>query len=203
VADDWRERRVLDYEPDVIGGRLVVRPAWAPETGVRGGAVEIELVVGEGSAFGSGGHPTTRTVLEQLLSLPVRGSFADLGCGTGVLAVLAARLGWSPVIATDLDPSAVETTLANAALNGVAVDAFASDLTAGAPPRADGIAANVPASVHGALAAALPDPLPEVVLLSGFGPGEADDVLNAYAQRGLGLARRVDVHGWVVALLER
>src|SRR5437588_853912 len=99
VPDDWRERRRADYEPDVIGGRLVVAPEWAPESGA-----EIEIVLREGSAFGGGTHPTTRKCLELLLQIHPNGSLADLGCGTGVLAILAARHGWDPVVAVAVIP---------------------------------------------------------------------------------------------------
>ena len=80
VSDDWRERRVADYKPEVIGGRLVVRPEWAPAPP----GELIDIVLTEAAAFGGGTHPTTRTCLELLLELPPCGSFADLGCGTAV-----------------------------------------------------------------------------------------------------------------------
>jgi ribosomal protein L11 methyltransferase len=200
VPDDWRKRRLSDYEPDVIGGRLIVRPDWAPAAGEPG---TIEIVLGESAAFGVGTHPTTRTCLELLLELEPGGAFADLGCGSGVLAIAAAKLGWSPVIAVDVQPESVEAADANAAANGVALSAFARDLLAEPAPRADGLAANVPPSVHAGLAAALPVRVPGVALVSGFSRGEAPEVLRAYDRRGLRARKDVDAHGWVVAVLER
>src|SRR5436853_3186780 len=137
VADDWRERRLAEYEAEVIGGRLVVRPDWAPAPapGV------IDIVIAESAAFGGATHPTTRTCLELLLDLPPRGWFADLGCGTGVLAILAARPGWGPVLAVDVHRAAGDATRANAKLNGVAIDAAVTDLSGQAAPVADGFAA--------------------------------------------------------------
>ena len=198
VPDDWRERRRADYEADVIGGRLVVAPDWAPRS-----QAEIEIVLREGSAFGGGTHPTTRRCLELLLDIAPVGSFADLGCGTGVLAILAARLGWEPVVAVDISPSSVETARANAAANGVQVDAHVLDLLAEPPPAADGLAANVAPSIHQGIAAALPEPGPRIALLSGFHASEASDIATSYAERGLGVERQLDVDGWSILLMKK
>jgi len=195
VPDDWRERRLADYEPDVIGRRLVVRPDWAPPADE--GLIDISL--GDSSAFGGGTHPTTRTCLELLLGLEPRGSFADLGCGTGVLAILAARLGWAPVFALDVQPGSVEAAARNARRNGVSVEVQVADLAAQPPPPADGLAANVPAHLHRRIALGAP----RIALISGFGPDEADEVIEAYRARGLRERRRETVGGWVVSVLER
>ena len=82
----------------------------------------IDLVVDPGQAFGTGSHPTTRLSLELLLELEPRGSLADLGCGSGVLAIAAAKLGFGPVTAIDHEPAALEATRDNAAANGVVLD---------------------------------------------------------------------------------
>ena len=110
VSDDWRERRLTEYSSDVIGGRIVVRPPWAPAPDPG----PIDVVLAESSAFGSGMHPTTRACLELLLELEPGGSFADLGCGSGVLAIVAARLGWTPLVAVDVQPLSVQTARENA-----------------------------------------------------------------------------------------
>ena len=91
VADDWAERWQRFHEPVLVGERLWVRPPWAPPADSPG---VIDLVVDPGQAFGTGAHPTTRLSLELLLELEPRGSFADLGCGSGVLAIAAAKLGF-------------------------------------------------------------------------------------------------------------
>jgi ribosomal protein L11 methyltransferase len=197
VPDDWRERRLLDYEADPIGGRLIVRPSWAPAPP----AGMIDIVVHESAAFGGGTHPTTRTCLEWLLGLTPRGAFADLGCGTGVLAILAARLGWAPVVAVDVEPDSVEAARENARRNQAAVDVRAIDLTAEPPPPADGFAANVPASLHTAVAAEWSAPPPQIGVLSGFGPSEAAEVIEAYAALGLLERRRSERRGWSVVLV--
>jgi ribosomal protein L11 methyltransferase len=188
----------MDYEPDVIGGRLVVRPAWAPSTNS-----PVEIVLEEGAAFGAGTHPTTRTCLELLLDLIPAGSFADLGCGSGVLAILAARLGWDPVTAVDINPESVNLAGRNALANGVDVRTQVLDLAQDPLPEIQGFAANIAPGVHLLVAAALVDPGPRVGLVSGFHPGEAAEVAAAYRERGLRIRHSVEVNGWSVILLER
>jgi ribosomal protein L11 methyltransferase len=201
VSDDWRDRRLADYEQDPIGERLVVRPDWAPSPPAGSGLIDIALT--ESAAFGAGAHPTTRACLELLLARPAGGSFADLGCGTGVLAILASRLGWAPVVAVDVQPGSVQATLANAAENGAVLEAIVADLSVEPPPPADAFAANVPAELHAIVARALSEPLPHLGLLSGIGITEAAGVLEIYAARGLRQSERVERHGWVVMVLER
>jgi ribosomal protein L11 methyltransferase len=196
VPDDWRERRVADYVPDLIGGRLVVAPGWAPSS-----PAEIEIVLEDSAAFGTGSHPTTRRCLELLLGFPAGGSFADLGCGTGVLGIVAARLGFDPVVAVDISPEGVETARRNAAANEVRVDGRVLDLLNETPPAAEAFAANVPPDVHRQLAERLPDPFPRIGLVSGFHSGESESVLSAYQARGAQVRSRHEVHGWSVAAL--
>jgi ribosomal protein L11 methyltransferase len=198
LPDDWRQRQVLDYTPDVIGGRLVVRPDWAPPAS----AGMLEIVLGNVSAFGAGTHPTTRTCLELVLDLPPSGTFADLGCGTGVLAILAAKLGWAPVLALDVQSESIAVAGANSAANRVEVQARVADLSAEPPPAADAIVANVPQPVHERVAAALPAQV-DVAIVSGFGPEGSAGVLASYAAAGLHAKRVLERHGWVVALLRR
>ena len=106
----------------VVGGRLRVRPPWEPPAGDPGAR---ELVVDPGQAFGTGAHATTRLSLELLLGLEAHGSFVDLGCGSGVLALAAARLGFAPVRALDYEQAAVDATLENARVNGIVLDEVA------------------------------------------------------------------------------
>ncbi|HEY2769229.1 MAG TPA: 50S ribosomal protein L11 methyltransferase [Solirubrobacteraceae bacterium] len=198
IPDDWRARRLADYRPDPIAGRLVVRPEWAPVT-----RDMIDIVLGESAAFGAGTHPTTRTCLEQLLELEPAQRFADLGCGTGVLAILAAKLGWASVMAVDVEPGSVAAAVANAALNGVALEGAVVDLMSQAPPPASAFAANVPPAVHVAVAERLADPVPTSGLLSGFATSQADDVIRAYAARGLRERRQIETQGWAVVVIGR
>jgi ribosomal protein L11 methyltransferase len=200
VSDDWQERRLAEYEADPIAGRLVVRPPWAPPPG----SGLIDIVLEEGSAFGVGTHPTTRTCLELLLDLPPAGSFTDLGCGSGVLAILARRLGWSPVTALDVQPASVAAAQANALRNGVEIRAEVSDLGREPAPSAAGFAGNLPAMIHRVIATGWRQgEIPVAGLVSGFGPRQAQAVADAYAARGLHERRRHVLSGWVVAELAR
>jgi ribosomal protein L11 methyltransferase len=199
VSDDWRERRLADYREQTIGGRVVVRPAWAPAPDRE----LIDIALADGEAFGQGEHPTTRICLELLLGLEPGGSFADLGCGTGVLAILAARLGFKPVIAIDHQRSSIEATRENAARNRVVLETRHADLTTEPPPDAAAFAANVPPEVHLALTPRLAQPGPRVGLISGFGLDDADQVIAGYAARGLRERSRSERLGWVVSELRR
>jgi ribosomal protein L11 methyltransferase len=108
-------------------------------------------VIDPGLAFGTGAHATTRLCLELLPDLP-RGSLLDAGCGSGVLSVAAAKLGFSPVHALDDDHFAVETTVANAAANGVRVEARRADVTSDPLPSVDVVLANIALAAVEALA---------------------------------------------------
>ena len=101
------------------GAHLVVQPPWAPRLTARHG--DVVLLIDPGRAFGSGSHPSTLLALAALEPLVGPGSTVlDVGCGSGVLAVAAARLGAGRVVAIDIDPAAHAATLDNAARNGVA-----------------------------------------------------------------------------------
>jgi ribosomal protein L11 methyltransferase len=100
------------------------------------------VVIDPGRAFGTGAHPTTRLCLGLLLELP-RGSLLDVGCGSGVIAIGAAKLGFQPVLALDSDPAAVEATAANAAVNGVEVDVRLRDVLTDGLPASETVVANI------------------------------------------------------------
>src|SRR5947208_4936388 len=138
IADDWSERWRSFHRPLVIPGQLTVRPPWEPP-----GETPIDLVIDPGQAFGTGAHATTRLCLELLLSSEGRGSLLDLGCGSGVLAIAAARLGYGPVLAVDNDPLSVAATEANARRNEVQLDVRRLDLRTSVVPVADTVTANL------------------------------------------------------------
>ena len=199
APDDAVARR-LRYRPRVaVANRVVVRPSGSDPPGE--GVLDVVIDSPRG-AFGAGAHPTTSMCLELLTQLRPGGSFADLGCGAGVLAITAAMLGWEPVFAVDHEPSGVEATIANAARNGVDVDALVADLLQIPPPPAATIAANVPPAVHEHVAAGLP-PEVERVIVSGIVDEYLAEVVAGYEQAGLAVVERRGGPGWVAALLNR
>jgi ribosomal protein L11 methyltransferase len=196
VPDDWDERWKRFHRPVLVADKLYVRPPWE-QPAVRPGIKEI--VIDPGRAFGTGTHPTTRLCLELMLDLPGRGSFADLGCGSGVLSIAAAKLGFEPVTAVDSDRLAVEATLQNARDNGVWLDRVERhDLRRQPPPSAGTVAANLmrPLLLQ---VAQLMEEKPPALILSGLLDSEADEVVAAFAP--LRERRRLSLQGWSALLL--
>lgn len=198
VPDDWRERRALAHRPVVVANRLSVRPAWAPPPGDG----LLDVLLHEGGSFGTGAHPTTKACLELLATLPADGSLADLGCGTGVLAIAAAKLGWSPVAALDGDAAAVALARRNAAANGVEVSVAEGDLSAAVAPVAQTAVANVPIDVHALIAAGLSSAT-RTAVLSGFAPADASVALDAWGAAGLHEQARLARGGWIALVVAR
>jgi ribosomal protein L11 methyltransferase len=196
LADDWAERWREFHEPVLVGDRLWVRPPWAEP---RPGA--IDLVIDPGRAFGTGAHPTSRLSLELLLGLEPRGPLVDLGCGSGVLAIAAARLGFGPVVAVDNDPAAVEATLANARANGVELERVERvDLRDEPVPLASTVTANLVRPLLLLLAERVGE-RPETMVVSGLLDGEEDQVAAAFTP--LRERRRLRLQGWSALLLTR
>ena len=193
VADDWADRWRAFHQPVAIGP-LRVRPPWAE-------ARDGDIVIDPGQAFGTGGHETTRLCLELLLELEPGDALVDLGCGSGVLAIAAARLGWSPVLALDFDPLAVEATADNARVNGVDVEARRLDLRREPVPAAPTVVANLlrPLLLEVAPRGVATDAL----IASGLLRHEADEVAAAFAAHDLVERRRTSLGDWSALLLLR
>jgi ribosomal protein L11 methyltransferase len=224
VPDDWADRWQDFHKPLLIGGRLWLRPSWEQP---REGA--IDLVVDPGRAFGTGAHPTTRLCLELLLELESGGEAAgpltDLGTGSGVLAIAAAKLGWGPVHGYDHEPDSIEAAGANAAVNGVAVELERLNLREGLPDLAPTVVANMTAPVLRAVAdqmvgergsrgrtrrsnsgEAPPSPPPAPVgtlVCSGLLPSELDETTAAFAPAGLEEMEHRHDGDWAALLLRR
>ena len=195
---DWEERWKRFHRAELVGGRLYVRPPWEAPA-VRPGVAEV--VIDPGQAFGTGTHPTTRMCLELILALPARGSFVDLGCGSGVLSIAAAKLGFRPVVAIDADRGAVAETLRNARVNRVELDRVDRfDLRRSPAPAADVVAANLmrPLLLR---VAQLIQTRPQFLIVAGLLDHEADEVAAAFAP--LRERRRLSDRGWTALLLER
>ncbi len=188
----WR-----DWHQPLDVGPLRVRPPWEP---ARPGALDV--VIDPGQAFGTGAHPTTRLTLGLLVEERGRGPLADWGCGSGVLAVAAAKLGFEPVLACDVERESVAATLAAAEANGVAVQATRCDLLRDGGPWAPTVLANLVRPLLLEVAARLERP-PQRLIASGLEDGEAGDVVAAFARSGLTLEAQRDGDGWSAILLSR
>jgi ribosomal protein L11 methyltransferase len=195
VADDWADRWRRWHRPVEVAG-LHVRPPWSPPA-----PSGPEIVVDPGRAFGTGAHPSTRLALELLASVQERGGLADWGCGSGVLAVAGAKLGFAPVHACDLDTVALEVTRSTAEANGVALGSVTRvDLRREPGPWAPTVVANLVRPLLLELAAVLGRP-PERLIASGLLPGDVGEVEAAFAPHGLVAAGRRDGDGWSAILL--
>ena len=137
IEDGWEDRWREFHRPVRIGP-LWVGPPWETPP-----SDALPVVIDPGRAFGTGAHPSTRLCLELLLE-EARGSLLDVGCGSGVISIAAARLGFGPVTALDIDEVAVEVTRENAVRERRRDrDARPGDARAGALPYADLAVANI------------------------------------------------------------
>ena len=203
VPDDWADRWQDFHRPILVGERLWLRPSWEeprPDT--------IDVVIDPGQAFGTGAHPTTRLCLELLLELAgqgeAEGSLTDLGTGSGLLAIAAAKLGWAPVRGYDHEAPSIEAATANAAANGVEVDLELRNLREGLPPLAPTTVANLTASVLRVAAPQLTGgSVPDTLVCSGLLPAELDEIAGAFASTGLEEAERRLDGDWAALLLRR
>ena len=205
LPDDWSERWKQFHRPLVLDGpagpRLAVRPPWEAPLGAA-----VELVIDPAQAFGTGAHATTRLCLELLLELADAsselGPLLDLGCGSGVLAIAAAKLGFDPVTAVDFDPLSVEATRDNAAVNDVTLDVARCDLRNDPIPAAPTVLANLLRPLLLEYAARLTQP-PRTLIASGLLTHEADEIATAFAARGLREHDRRERGEWAALLLGR
>lgn len=204
VADDWSSRWREFHRPVTVGGRLHVRPPWMQPPSEDG---LIDIVIDPNQAFGTGAHHTTRLCLEALLDLEPGGRFVDLGCGSGVLAIAAARLGWGPVLGIDHEHEAVIAARENAAVNGAQIEVRHGDLLhAGGPaPSAPTVVANLlrPLLAHVARVGFAGEP-PRVLVASGLLRAEADGIGAAFANaHGLRETARRERGEWAALTLAR
>jgi ribosomal protein L11 methyltransferase len=195
LGDDWADRWREFHKPAHIGG-IHVRAPWH-EPASEG----IDIVIDPAQAFGTGAHPTTRMCLELLQELPAGGPLADLGCGSGVLAIAAARLGFGPLTAVDHEVAAIEATESNARGNGLTLERVERcDLRAEPAPVEVVTVANLVRPLLLRVAELLPEQ-PETLIVSGLLEGEEDEAAAAFAP--LRERRRLRLQGWSALLLTR
>lgn len=184
-AEEWSESWKKHFKPMDVGERLRVCPPW-----MAGESDRIELVINPGLSFGTGNHFTTHFCLEQLdRFVPESGAktMADIGTGTGILAIASVKLGVEKAIGADFDPICVECSAENAAANGVAeqTEFFQHDITEGWPNETyDIVCANIYSSLLIDNAATLLRMTGKYLLMTGIREVEADSVADTFVRLG-------------------
>ena len=214
IADeDWKLAYRRHFKTEVIGRRLVVIPQWELEgwKGDGSSPPRETVVIDPGLAFGTGRHETTKACLQYIDALAAEekaASFLDMGCGSGILSIAAAKLGFYPVRGFDVDPEAVTVATENAALNGVEArfDHFAlgrGKPQPGGPARYDVVAANI----LGPLLVRFVDEIAACVgcrlIVSGILNELYPEVLAAYEARGFRELDHTTLGEWTTGLLAR
>jgi ribosomal protein L11 methyltransferase len=200
---DWADAWKVHYHPVRIGRRILIRPLWiemelAPD--------DVEIALDPGMAFGTGTHPTTQLCLEALEDAIKPGvNVLDLGCGSGILAIGAAKLGAAHVLGLDIDPLAVEIAQENIARNGVSdkitVQEGSLESVITSARRFDVIVVNILARI---IIAMCDQHLGDTVrpgghaIFSGIIVDQADDVETALRKTGLTPYQRRQQGDWVV-----
>jgi ribosomal protein L11 methyltransferase len=202
VGDEWRDAYKKYFKVTPLGARLVIRPSWEP---YEAKPHEVVVTVDPGRAFGTGTHESTR-LLMQALDQQVKGGerVLDVGCGTGILAICALKLGAQDALCIDVDPDAIAVTLENASFNDVAAQVEARTTPVEEVPDAYPLVlANIQASVLIPLARAIAARVAPggLLLLSGILIGQEDDVRAAYPEFAvLGAPKEGE---WIALLLQR
>ncbi|MBL8484090.1 MAG: 50S ribosomal protein L11 methyltransferase [Rhodocyclaceae bacterium] len=195
---DWVRRTQSQFDPIRIDQKLWIVPSWHAAPDPRA----VNIVLDPGLAFGTGSHPTTRLCLEWLCRQIAGGErVLDYGCGSGILAIVAARLGAGAVLATDIDPRALEAAAANAAQNQARITV--ADAAAPLPPLAPGgfdlVVANILANPLCVLAPLLLGAARAGarIALSGILASQVEQVQAAYAP-GCAIEVGGERDGWVL-----
>lgn len=186
VEPGWEDAWRAFHRPVRAGG-LWIGPPW--ESAPAGGQA---VVVDPGRAFGTGAHPTTRACVDLLSGLE-RGSLLDAGCGSGVIAVAAVRLGFAPVFAVDVDSTAVDAAAETARRNRVQVEVRRADVLTDGLPLAELVVANIELRVVETLLARVPATR---AITSGYLAHEAPRV--ARWER----VARLELEGWAADVFE-
>ena len=190
---NWEENWKDNYPPQPVGEKLLVLPCWRSGEDTQG---RIPVILDPGLAFGTGAHPSTQMVMEQMETMSIE-SCLDLGSGSGILSIAALRLGAKSAIGVDIDPKAEDIARENAAYNGFGSPEFTAltgNVTADkklmdrlSQERYDLVLVNIVADVIIGLAPMLPQFMDDgsTVICSGILDTRLQDVLAALEQAGL------------------
>ena len=205
LDDDWQENWKRYFRPTQVSQRFLVRPPWEPALDECAG--RIELIVEPGMAFGTGTHETTRLCLQVLDA--ARWDYTtvlDVGCGSGILSVAAAKLGAKRVVGIDVDPAALRATEENAERNGV-TEAVATqqelvDAVTGSWPL---VLANILSSILLSIRHALYDRVAPGghLLLSGILCDEQHEVKSAFTDLGFEGVETHEMSQWCALVLRK
>jgi len=201
AEDDWLESWKAQFTPLRIG-RFLVRPTWSEPQSTEG---VVQLVLDPGMAFGTGLHPTTQQALEAVSTLTLGSkSVLDVGTGSGILAIAAAKRGASPVVAVDTDPLAVEAARENAERNGVAFPVGRGS-AADVPGRFDFVIANIVSPVLQQIAPDLVKRLAPrgTLVVAGIAAPAERQTRDAFVRAGLQVLDRTQRDDWVALALVR
>ena len=201
---DWNESWKKKFQPIDVGEDLSIIPPWEISRFGR-----INLLIDPGMAFGTGHHITTKTCLELIERLTresLKERFLDVGTGTGILAIGAAKLGFREVVGVDIDPLAIDAAKRNVNLNGLTNMTILEGTISVAKGAYDVIAANLMSEILIAIAPDISSRLKNkgIVLLSGMIIGQEDEVIAAMEKEGLMFRERYyDDIRWVSLVLTR
>ncbi|MCI8554389.1 MAG: 50S ribosomal protein L11 methyltransferase [Clostridiales bacterium] len=197
---DWANNWKKYFKPLPVGERLLIRPTWEPAGDPGGRQV---LSIDPGMAFGTGGHDTTRLVLETLEEQVRPGlSLLDVGCGSGILSIAALLLGAGRAVGVDIDPLAVKTAAENGALNGFEPPRFTvlqGDLATAVQGTFDMVAANIVADAIVSLSPGIPRLLRPggTYIVSGIIDTREDEVIGVLSACGFTVTARREHGGWL------
>ncbi len=203
--EDWADNWKAYFHPEKVGGMLVIKPTWED---YEASPDDIVIELDPGSAFGTGTHPTTAMCLRELETL-VKGGMRifDVGTGSGVLSIAAAKLGATDVTAMDYDKVAVEVAAENIRQNGVedVVKTGVSDILKSFDGKADLIVANIIADIIIMLFDELDEHLAEGgrLLASGIISERLADVTEACLAHGFVVDKVTEEKGWVAMTISR
>lgn len=193
---DWVRAWMDQFQPMRFGKQLWIVPSWHTPPDAKG----VHLLLDPGMAFGTGTHPTTAMCLRWLDAHPPAAQHViDYGCGSGVLAIAAAKLGAKQVWGTDIDPQAIQASEQNAARNHVDIQfSLVNAFETNPPAPVELVMANILAGPLMELAPTLSTHLQQggTLMLSGLLKEQADSLQQAYAQQGIHLRLEAEEEGW-------
>lgn len=203
-GDDWIEIWRKHYKP-IFLGNVVVCPAWIdyePEDG------QVKILIDSNMAFGTGEHETTSMVLESMQKYIRPGdAVIDVGTGSGILGIAAAKLGAERVVMTDIDYVAVTSAKHNCEMNGVAdrCEVMLGNLLDDSDVKGRIVLANITADVLLVLSESISRHVEDggIMIMSGIIKGRVDEVLDRYSSLGFGLVERKDKGEWISVVVRK